>query len=252
MGTVAALLLFLAGAAVAPQPHVVFLCNEDEYRARNTLPAFARDLREKFGCRCTVLIGKGDDGFKSLEALKSADVLIIFVRRRALPKEQLDAIRAYCDAGKPVVGLRTASHAFAKKTKTPAGHAQWPEFDRDVLGGNYHNHGKSATEVSLAPNAAGHPLLAGIDPKKWTSKSTLYFASPLDKKAHALLLGSSEGKTEPVAWTHAYKGGRVFYTSLGHQDDFAAPQFRTLLVNAIFWSMDRPLSNGKNPARENP
>jgi type 1 glutamine amidotransferase len=252
MGLLAALILFLAGAAAAPQPHVVFFCNEDEYHAQETLPAFARDLQEKLGCRCTVLLGKGDDGFEGLEALKTADTLVIFVRRRALPKEQLDAIRAYCDAGKPVVGLRTASHAFSKKTKVPAGHAQWPEFDRDVLGGNYHNHGKSATNVSLAPEAAGHPLLAGIDPKKWTSKSTLYFASPLDKKAIALLLGSSEGKTEPVAWTHAYKGGRVFYTSLGHQDDFAAPQFRTLLTNAIFWSMDRPVPDTKNIGKKNP
>ena len=252
MGLLAAMAIILSCAAAEPQPHVVFLCNEDEYHARETLPSFARDLQEKFGCRCTVLIGQGDDGFKGLDALKTADAMVLFVRRRALPKEQLDEIRAYCNSGKPLVGLRTASHAFAKKTKVPAGHAEWPEFDREVLGGNYHNHGKQNTEVKVAPEAAGHPLLAGIDPQKWTSKSTLYFTSPLDKQARVLLMGSSEGKSEPVAWTHTYKGSRVFYTSLGHQDDFATAQFRTLLTNAIFWSMDRPLPDGKNSGVNNP
>jgi type 1 glutamine amidotransferase len=187
-----------------------------------------------------------------LEVLNKADALVLFVRRRALPKEQLDMIRAYCDAGKPVVGLRTASHAFTKKAKVPAGHAEWLEFDRDVLGGNYHNHNKKTTEVHAVPQEAKNPLLSGIDPQKWSSKSTLYFASPLDKQARAVLMGSSEGKTEPIAWTHSYKGGRVFYTSLGHPDDFATPQFRTLLTNAIFWSMDRPLPDWKKIEKKTP
>jgi type 1 glutamine amidotransferase len=252
MGILAILTIVLASAVAEPQPHVVFLSNEDEYHAQETLPAFARDLQDKFGCRATVLIGKGDDGFQGLEVLKEADALVVFVRRRALPKEHLDMIRAYCDAGKPVVGLRTASHAFTKNAKVPEGHAEWREFDHDVLGGNYHNHNKKTTEVSAAPEAAGSPLLSGIEPKKWTSKSTLYFASPLSKQAHAVLMGTSDGKTEPIAWTHGYKGGRVFYTSLGHPDDFAAPQFRALLTNAIFWSMDRPLPDGKKSDSKKP
>ena len=53
--------------------------------------------------------------------------------------------------------------------------------------------------------------------------------------------GDAAGNIEPVAWTHPYKGARVFYSSLGSSDDFASvPQFRTLLVNAVFWAMDRP------------
>jgi type 1 glutamine amidotransferase len=240
MAILAALTIVLAAATAAPQPHVVFLSNEDEYRSKETLPAFARDL-EKLGCRTTVLIGQGDDGFQGLDAVKQADALVIFVRRRALPKEQLDIIRAYCDAGKPVVGLRTACHAFTIKTKVPAGHAEWREFDHDVLGGNYTNHNKKKTEVRVAPDAAASPLLSGIKDKSWTSTSTLYNVSPISKEARVLLTGVSDGKTEPVAWTHSYKGGHVFFTSLGHPDDFAAPQFRTLLTNAIFWSMNRPV-----------
>jgi hypothetical protein len=36
----------------------------------------------------------------------------------------------------------------------------------------------------------------------------------------------------------------VFYTSLGHIDDFDEPGFRRLLVNAVLWALDRPASSG--------
>ena len=65
----------------------------------------------------------------------------------------------------------------------------------------------------------------------------LYKTSPLSKKAVPLLVGwvPGQGRTEPVAWTHMSPGGgRVFYTSLGHPDDFAVPAFRRLLFNFIY------------------
>ncbi|MBC8235485.1 ThuA domain-containing protein [bacterium] len=46
---------------------------------------------------------------------------------------------------------------------------------------------------------------------------------------------------EPVAFTSTYQGGRVFYTSLGHPDDFNNDSFCKLLVNAVFWA------TGKTP-----
>ena len=46
---------------------------------------------------------------------------------------------------------------------------------------------------------------------------------------------------EPVAWTNAHKGGRVFFTSLGSPDDFKSPQFRRLLLNGVNWALDRPI-----------
>lgn len=123
----------------------------------------------------------------------------------------------------------------------PPGTDQWPSFDHDVLGGHYHGHFKNAgAEIRTVPDAAGHPILAGLT-SPWTTKGTLYWVSPIDKDDRVLLTGVAEGQTEPVAWTHSYKGGRVFYTELGHEDDFTVPQFRTLVVNAIFWVMNRPV-----------
>jgi len=224
-------------------PHLVFAIHEDEYQAAKTLPRFAQRLTDAYGCRCSVLLGRDDSGIAGLEVLKTADVLVLYVRRRALPGDQMALLRQYLNAGKPLVALRTSSHAFAVRGTAPAGMEQWVTFDPDVLGGNYHGHAANAlgTDVAVAPGAAGHPILARVQPTTWHSSASLYLVSPIDSKATVLLLGSAQGKTEPVAWTRSYRKARVFYTSLGHPDDFDQPPFCTLLVNAIYWAMGRPV-----------
>lgn len=222
------------------RPHVAMIVSDDHYHADKTLPAFAQMLREKYGCYCTIAHGQGTADIPGLDELQAADVVVLFVRRLAPPKEQLDKIRAYVNAGKPLVGLRTACHAFSIKKDGPPGSEQWESFDREVLGGNYHDHLGSKTEVRPARGAAEHPILAHINPPSWTSRSQLYRMSPIDDKATLLLTGTSEGTTEPLAWTWSHNGGRVFFTSLGHWNDFDDQQFRTLLVNSIYWAMNRP------------
>jgi nicotinamidase-related amidase/type 1 glutamine amidotransferase len=225
------------------RPHVVFLINEDEYGAATTLPAFAQLLRDCFNYRSTVVLGHGQHDLTGIEALETADVAVLFVRRRALPKEQMEILRKYLDSGKPLVALRTSCHGFAPGGSVPAGSEVWPTFDRDVLGCSYHGHGPNqlGTEVAVAPEAAGHPILAHVKPAQWHSRGSIYEVRPLDEKATVLLVGSVLNLKEPVAWTRNYKGARVFFTSLGHPDDFAQPQFRMLLVGAIHWAMGRPV-----------
>ncbi len=78
------------------------------------------------------------------------------------------------------------------------------------------------------------------------SNGSLYKTSPLAGSAQLLLTGSiPDQKPEPVAWTNMYKQARIFYTSLGHPDDFGNPQFRRLLINAVFWAMDKPVPKEK-------
>ena len=71
------------------RPRVVMVTDEDEYRSEETLPRFAEMLRKDYGCRCTVIHGRGQDGIPGLEALKTADVVVLFVRRRACPRSSL-------------------------------------------------------------------------------------------------------------------------------------------------------------------
>ena len=231
------------------RPHIVFLVSDDHYRADKTLPAFAQMLRQQYECHCTIAHGLGTPNITAVEELENSDLLVLYIRRLALPREQLQRIRTYLDLGKPLVALRTASHAFDVTTlniKVPPGGAEWRTFDQEVLGGNYHGYLSSKARIEVVPQQVEHPILTGVEPGTWQSSGSLYTPSPIDKQALVLLTGSAEDgrgqqQTEPVAWTRSYRGGRVFYCSLGHWDDFAQPQFKTLLRNAIFWAMDQPL-----------
>ncbi|MBL7133457.1 MAG: isochorismatase family protein [Phycisphaerae bacterium] len=241
----------LGGAAQAfakdRRPHVVFLLGEREYKTGATLPAFAEAHLAAKGLRCTFIhaaahSGKGRNEFPGFDAVKTADLLFVSVRRRALKRAQLDMIRAHLKAGKPLVGIRTASHAFDTRGKGPKGHADWADFDPTVLGGNYKGHhggGGPATKVTLAAGAGDHAILAGV--KAFAGSGSLYKVRPLAKTATPLLTGTiPNADAEPVAWTNARGKSRIFYTSLGHVEDFKDASFVRLLTNAVSWALDRP------------
>jgi putative membrane-bound dehydrogenase-like protein len=217
------------------RPRIAFLISEDEYGAKDTVPEFARqELASRFGFQCTFIQSDSKTNLPGLEQLKGADLAVFYMRRRTLPDEQLSLVKEYVKTGKPVVGLRTASHGFQN----------WLEFDREVLGGNYNNHygkpkeGSIASRVQIAPGARDHPILVGWPKEEFGSSSSLYKVLPLAANATSLLMGTFEDKpAEPVAWIRTHNGGRVFYTSLGHRDDFAAEPFRRLLVNGTLWAV---------------
>ena len=176
--------------------------------------------------------------------IEDADVLLVSVRRRGLGADDLGRIRRFVGSGKPVLGIRTASHAFAPKEKIPTGHESWESFDAEVFGGNYTGHHGSSREknpgsfVQVSKGAAGHPVVDGLPEDEWKTSAWLYKTSPLKEGAQVLAMGRVEGveQEEPLAWTFVRRdGGRSFYTSLGHADDFADPRFQRLLVNAIYW-----------------
>ena len=231
------------------RPHVVVLIGEDEYKTWETLPAFAKENLAWRGLRVSVIQRDASDKnrFPGLnEVLRDADVLLVSLRRRALPKEQLDAVRAHLNAGKPLIGIRTASHGFAPRGKEAEKGDSWNTFDPDVLGGNYvghHGHGPK-TSIKAAAGAEADALLTGVDLNRLVGNGSLYQVSPLKESAKPLLIGSIEGKpAEPIAWTHSFgeKKARVFYTSLGHVEDFANPNFRRLMLNSILWSIGQPI-----------
>jgi len=238
-----------AGQDKPSQPRrVVFVIGEAEYDTATSLREFARlDLAER-NVRATFILAdtKQPNQFPGIEALKSADLLVLSVRRRTPPAAQLKYIRDYLNRGGPLVAIRTSSHAFAlRKGRPPNGHADWPEFDWQVLGCNYQGHhgnkepSDPATHVWREPKAKDHPIAENWPRGRTRVRSWLYKSRPLAKTATVLLWGKVEGRepAEPVAWTNTHCGGRVFYTSLGHVDDFKLPAFRQMLKKAIVWAM---------------
>jgi len=225
------------------RPHVVFLISEDEYEADRTLPAFADWLRRQVDVYCTIVRGEGRNELPGIEALRTADAAVMFVRRKCLPAEQMKILRQYIQQGGGVVALRTSSHAFAPRGQVPQGYAQWPEFDQEVLGGNYHGHGSSKlpARVSAAPGAENHPIVQAMGSRAWQSSGSLYLVEPLAEDTTVLLRATAGETTQPVAWIRRPGAARVFYTSLGHPADFEQEPFRRLLLGAIRWVINRPL-----------
>ncbi len=238
-------------AACSSPPHVVFIAAEDEYRSELTLASLAKDAQAR-GWSTTLLTAAPDQSNPSnipgLEALDRADLVVLYLRFRTLPAEQVAHLDRYLKRGGPIVGLRTSTHAFAY----PQGHplAEWNSFGQRVLGAPWIRHfgHDSTTDVSHAPTAAKDPLLEGVAPtfhvRSWLYDLEGRFPPP---GARILLMGQScdaqsrqvpSRRPSPVAWTHHTPwNSRVFMTTLGHPEDFQSPSFRKLLRNAMDWAM---------------
>ena len=227
--------------------HLAIVMAEDEYETARTLPPFAlRAFGKDFRISLVYANAEDRNDLPGLNVLNDADVAIFSIRRRTLPKRQLDIFRQFISSGKPLVALRTTSHAFCLWKKKPEeGLDEWPQFDRQVLGGYYHNHhgNKLMTYVRVVEGAESHPVMRGVRTDEFRVLGSLYMSLPLATSATALMTGRAEDLQphEPVAWTNTSPaGGKVFYTSLGHPGDFEIPDVRRLLRNAVYWSADLP------------
>ncbi len=255
--------------------HIVFVTGEESYRSEESMPLMARILSKHHGFKCTVLfaIDRNDgtinpqqkDNIPGLEALAGADLMVAFLRWRELPDDQMKRIVEYTDSGRPIVGLRNATHPFryAKRPESP--YAKYDSQSKDpaggwgrlVLGETWVSHyGKNlveSTRCDAAEGAADHPILRGVRKSFWIPDD-VYGISTLSGDSKPLLLGqplsgwkaedapNAEKKPIPVAWTksHAGAGGkaaRVFTTTMGHGDVFKVEDFRRLVANACYWGL---------------
>lgn len=234
-----------SSATLSTKPHVVMLIAEREYETLSSLRRFCENQKKAYRFTIVVEDPKDRNRLVGLQSLKTADVMVVSVRRRTPPEEQLALIRDFVLQGKPVIGIRTASHAFSLRNKKPLdGRADWQDFDQVVFGGNYTNHHGNDLEVRLSFVDAEekHPLLQGVDTSQdYSSSGSLYRVSPLVKGAQVLMRGEVNGHpAEPIAWTYRRAdGGKSFYTSLGHTGDFQKPVLPTLLENALAWSLNK-------------
>jgi type 1 glutamine amidotransferase len=221
----------LASAADERPLKVCLVSGSIEYKSAESLPEFQKYLEANYPARCTraFIDGKNIEHLPGLENLDDCDVMLLFTKRLQLSGDDLERIKRYCLSGKPIVGVRTASHAVQT----------WLDLDREVLGGNYKGHYGAGplTEVKIVETAKGHPILAGVEP--FRSAGSLYKNQGLTSDTDVLMTGTNPEATEPITWTRMYKGGRIFYTSLGHPQDFTEESFRRLLANALFWTAGR-------------
>ncbi|MGQ9574441.1 MAG: ThuA domain-containing protein [Thermoguttaceae bacterium] len=206
-----------------------------EYRSDESLGVLEEHLGRHYGIRCTRAFMKNEHDLPGLENLDRCDCMVLFTRRLTLPAEQLERVKRYCSRGGPIVGIRTASHAFQN----------WLELDKEVFGGDYRGHygNQQKPRISIRPEAKDHPILDGFKP--FVSEGSLYKNPQIAADTNVLLVGTIPGHTEPVAWTRLHRGGRVFYTSLGHPADFQQASFLRLLAGAVFWTTGSGRETGR-------
>lgn len=200
---------------------IVFISGDEEYRSEEGLPQLAKILAKHHGFKCTVLFSINDKGeidpkyaknIPGLEALDSADLLVILTRFRALPDEQMKHVDDYLKAGKPVIGLRTATHAFnglkgayeRYNYNYKGSEADWKDgFGRLVLGetwiSHHGAHKSESTRAKFAPDAKDSPLLTGIsDGEIWCATDVYGVRLPLPGDSKPILLGQVTKRNGPA------------------------------------------------------
>lgn len=268
--------------------NIVLVSGDEEYRSEEALPQLGKILAKHHGFKCTVLFAvdpsdgtinpKNTTNIPGLEALKNADLMILFTRFRDLPDEQMKHIVDYVHSGRPILGMRTATHAFNFKThKTYAkysagGNREWKGgFGRQILGETWVNHwghhGKESTRGLLVKEEKDNPILRGIEDGHIWGPTDVYEVH-LGDECKPLVLGQVlqgmkpndppvQGKKNdpmmPIAWTKTYKSasgktGRVFTTTMGASQDLQSEGLRRLLVNAAYWAIGM---EGKIVAKSN-
>jgi type 1 glutamine amidotransferase len=214
-----------------PPLRVCLISGSEEYESDRTLAVFQKHFESHYNARCVLLKAEGTTDLPGLEALDNCDVALLFTRRLTLPADQLDRVRHYIVSGKPLVGVRTASHAFQN----------WLELDDRIFGGSYKGHYRPdlSQRSTVAPGATDHPVLRGVG--TIASRGSLYKSGPISNHCTLLLTSTSPEATEPAAWVRTDNGRRVFYTSLGAQGDFENQSFLRLLSNALLWAAGRDI-----------
>ncbi len=269
--TNAAPLVFEGTQGPGKGKHIVFLAGDHEYRSEETLPALARILAKHHGFKCTVLfnidpatgeIVAGNSNMPGMEALDTADLAVVFLRFQAFPQEQMKHLDAYLNRGGPVIGLRTATHAFKMKASDP-----FPKYSFDYKGADYElgfghqvlgqtwvghygkNHSQS-TRITIIDGKQSNPILRGVK-DVWVQAGG-YVGKPVDgeiltmaQPLNGMTPDSPVDATKPPMpseWTRTYKSasgktGRVFTTLYGTPEDITNDGYRRLLVNGCFWAL---------------
>lgn len=256
--------------------HIVLIAGDDEYRSEEALPMLGKILAKHHGFKCSVLFPIDPENgevkpdhqtnIEGMKLLDKADLVILGLRFRNLPDKDMKHFVDYVESGKPIIGLRTSTHAFRipkdrKYAKYSFNAGKWKGgFGQQVLGDTWINHhgqhGKQSTRGVVPDTESKNPILRGV--KDVWGPTDVYGIKNLPKDSKIVLRGAvldgmkakdkpAEGKVNdpmmPLAWTkdfktEAGKSSRIFCTTMGAATDFECEDLRRLVVNASFWCLE--------------
>ncbi|MHC4458570.1 MAG: ThuA domain-containing protein [Planctomycetota bacterium] len=255
--------------------HIVFVTGDEEYRSEEAMPQMAKILAVHHGFKCTVLFAIDKktgqinpdivDNIPGLEALETADLMVLFTRNRELPDEQMKYIVDYTNSGKPIIGVRTATHAFSYRKNKNSPYAKYGRgaegfeggYGRQVLGekwvAHHGDHGDESSRGVIAEGMKEHPIVRGCE-DIW-GPTDVYAVTPLSGDSKPVIMGrvlrgmkpesppNMDKEMMPIAWIKSYTGekgkkARVFTTTIGAAPDFESEGLRRLFVNASYWCLE--------------
>lgn len=259
---------------------IVLVSGDEEYRSEEALPMLAKILADKHGFDCVVLFSINpetktvDPNYTSntpgLEQLEDADGLILFIRMRSLPDDQMEHFEKFFRSGKPFIALRTSTHPFAYPGNSKSKYKDWNwnnggdkwkgGFGLQVIGETWHSHhgvhNGQATRGVIPDAAKSSPILKGVSDV--FGPTDVYGVVHLPETANVLMLGQvvdgmkptdpplAGSKNEPMmplVWTKDYqldggKQGKLLCSTIGSAVDFECEDLRRLVINATYWMVD--------------
>jgi len=254
--------------------HVVLLAGDEEYRSEEAMPQLGKILSQRHGFKCTVVFsinpktGEIDPNTNNnqpgIEALDKADLCIMSLRFRKWPDAQMKHLVDYYNAGKPIIGLRTSTHAFSGiPADSPYANFNWNHkgwiggFGRQVLGetwvAHHGGHKSEATRGVIEAASKDDSILRGVTDIFGTTD--VYTANP---KAESKVLvrgqvlkgmaptdppveGKKNEPMQPVVWTRLHtneagKTNKILCTTMGAASDLPSEGLRRIIVNGAYWA----------------
>jgi type 1 glutamine amidotransferase len=252
---------------------IVLLSGDEEYRSEEALPMLGKLLAVKHGFTCTVLFAQDPETgeidpnnqthIPGMHLLKQADLVILALRFRELPDEEMRHFDDYVKSGKPLIALRTSTHAFnySRNKQSPFAkysfnaRGEWNGgFGQQVLGetwvSHHGAHGRESTRGVARREHQDHPILKGVE-DVW-GPTDVYGVIHLPDDAQVLMDGQvlagmkpddppkPQTDTMPLVWVREYPspGGRnkILCTTMGASVDFENEGLRRLIVNGAYWA----------------
>jgi hypothetical protein len=255
--------------------HIVFVTGEEYYRSEEGMSMFAKILSQHHGYKCTMLFAidpvtgfinaNKSNNIPGLEALKSADLMVVFARFRELPDADMKHIVDYVNAGKPVLGIRNATHAFRYPANSTSPYKSWDfqskawpgGFGQQILGdtwiAHYGKFQKEATLATVISSQRNNPVLRGVadtifchtdvnSVERLTPKDVVLMQGQVLSGLNPMDPPVTDKRKDvrmPFAWFKTYtapsgKEGRSFTTTAGASLDWQSEDLRRLMVNAIY------------------
>lgn len=257
-------LTFSPAADTANGKHIVLLAGDEEYRSEEALPMLGKILSQRHGFKCTVVFSLSGDqekyidpnnqkGLTGLDVLQSADLMILSLRFRSPVEEEAAEITAYLNSGKPIIGLRTSTHAF--NGKGSFGSISYKDFGRKIMGETWvKHHGRHKAQGArgvIVDGKADHPILNSV--ADVFAPSDVYGVIHLTEADNVLMNGAVTETLDPkseildgkinapmqaFAWLHPWtspdgkEAGTTFCTTAGAAVDLVNEDLRRMIVNA--------------------